>query len=482
MMKHVAFIVRALALAGLTALLMSGLAGADAALMRKQPYLTYAGANTEMTVRWQLTMQESCLIEWGLDTSYSLGSSVTAAYGTDFQHMYTITGLVPGTLYYYRVAAGTEEYTGSFRAAPPAGATSVKFFAYGDCRTYPASHDLVAEDIIAAYGTDPGLQTMIISTGDLTSNGNSEDPWDDEFFNSAYPHIREMMANLPYQSCIGNHEGTGLLFQKYFPYPFVSDRYWSFDYGPVHFAIVDQYVPYGTGSPQLNWLEDDLAATSRPYKIVYLHEPGWSAGGHANNVTVQSVIQPLLVEYGVAILFAGHNHYYARAVVDDIQHVTTGGGGAPLYTPNPSYPYIIATAKAHHFCAVEIDGPTLHFEAIDTAGTVIDSFTVVGPGAGVEDASGKSSGFDLRAPSPGPFRTTTSLSFSAPDPSCVRLEVFDTAGRKVRTLVDGAAGAGRQTVVWDGRDDHGSDVSAGVYFCRLESAGESVARKVVRLK
>ena len=38
---------------------------------------------------------------------------------------------------------------------------------------------------------------------------------------------------------MGNHEGPATLFVKYFPYPFVGGRYWSFDYGPIHVTVVD---------------------------------------------------------------------------------------------------------------------------------------------------------------------------------------------------------------------------------------------------
>jgi hypothetical protein len=451
-------------------------------LMRKQPYLIYTNVNTEMDVHWQVSLPESCTIEWGLDTSYSMGSARTGGYGTDFQHTYTVTGLTPGTLYYYRVTAGTEVYPGSFRAAPADDATRVKVFAYGDTRTYPAPHNLVAQDVVAHYTADPDFQTIILSMGDLVTDGDTEIDWDSEFFISTYAYIRKMMASLPYQSCMGNHEGDGLLFEKYFPYPFVADRYWSFDYGPVHFAVVDQYVAYGTGSPQLTWLENDLATTTRPWKIVCLHEPGWSAGSHANNTNVQNYIHPLLMEYGVTMLFAGHNHYYARAVVSGIHHITTGGGGAPLYNPILTYPYIVTGVKAFHFCTIDIDGPVLHFEAINTGSSVIDSFTVVNPNAGVETEDEVHGGLGLGSPSPSPFTASTLISFTVPAPADVRLEVFDIEGRKVKTLLSGPAEPGARSAVWDGKDHTGADVSPGAYFYRLRSGDVSISRKVVKLR
>ncbi len=343
---------------------------------RKAPNLIYSGNNTEMQVLWQLYFSHTCTIEWGTDTQYSLGSVQTNEYGDDHQHTYTIKNLIPGTKYYYRVTVNQGFYTGSFWSAPNSNATSIKFFVYGDTRSYPATHDQVAADMVATYLGDEDFQTFVLSTGDLVSEGDIDSFWDNRFFNSLYPNIQEMLATLPYQSCRGNHEDSGVLFTKYFPYPFVAGHYWSFDYGFAHFVVVDQYTSYYSGSAQLAWIENDLASRSKSWNFIFLHEPGWSAGTHGNNLDVQSYIQPLCEQYNVHVVFAGHNHYYARAIVNNVHYITTGGGGAPLYDPDPGYPNIVASAKAHHFCKVEIDGAQLNITVVDTSGNIIDLFSI----------------------------------------------------------------------------------------------------------
>jgi hypothetical protein len=210
--------------------------------MRKAPYLIYRGDNTRMQVLYQLAESMTTTIEWGDDLTYSLGSAQTSEYGTDHQHTFIITDLTPATKYYYRVTVGAYQYTGHFYAAPLDNAGSVKFFAYGDTRTYPGDHNEVANGIIDAYMNDEDYQTLIISVGDLVTDGDIESDWYEEFFDPQYEGIQTLLRSLPYQSCMGNHEGDGLLFQKYFPYPYVNSRYWSFDYGPVHFSVVDQYT------------------------------------------------------------------------------------------------------------------------------------------------------------------------------------------------------------------------------------------------
>jgi len=314
------------------------------------------------------------LIEWGSDQTYSVGSAISSEYNADHQHKYVITGLTPGNSYYYRVTAGGQTYTGSFHAAPPDNATNVAFFAYGDSRSFPSIHDQVASEMIATYQTDPDFQSLTISVGDLVTDGDIDSYWDSEHFNTSYTNITGLMAHTPYVSVIGNHEGSGVLFMKYFPYPYVNDRYWSYDYGPVHFTVVDQYVDYSPGSAELTWIENDLASTTKPWKVIYMHRPGWSAGIHSNDTTVQNYIHPLCLQYGVSIVFAGHNHYYSRAVVDGVQYITTGGGGAPLHTPDPNNPYVVATSMNYHFCRVQINNNILTYETVKSDGAIIDSF------------------------------------------------------------------------------------------------------------
>ena len=357
------------------------LLSAGCAEPRKGPYLIPTGDNTEMTIRWQLRNTATCLLEWGEDEGYLLGSAYTNESGNtadQHQHAYTVTGLTPGSGYHYRVTIGMEEYTGTFRTAPHAEETVLAFMAYGDTRTYPDTHDRVAQAMRWAYQNDEAFQTFVLGVGDLVSDGDIELDWDFEFFDPTYVNIREMLANVPLVSCMGNHEKSGDLYEKYFPYPFEEGgRYWSFDYGPAHFVMVDQYVEYGPGSEQLAWIDEDLNSTEKTWKFVFFHEPGWSAGSHPNEPDVQDHIQPVCETYGVDMVFAGHNHYYARAVVNGIHHITTGGGGAPLRTPDPDYtPEVVAASASNHFCKVAIQGNMLTLTALKPDGTEIDSLTI----------------------------------------------------------------------------------------------------------
>ena len=342
----------------------------------KGPYLLFEGSNTSMTVLWQDNATESNVIRWGTSTNYTLGQATVAEYGTDHQHRHVITGLQPSTRYYYEVAGYG---SGFFRTAPEASATAVKLLAYGDTRSYPADHEKVAGRMRAAYAADPAYQTIALHAGDWVAS-NAETNWTNEWFVSTttYPQMHAFQAEVPIVGALGNHEGTGTVYNKYFPEPYNAARfYWSFDYGPLHVAVVDQYTTYTAGSAQYNWLASDLAASTKPWKIVLLHEPGWTSGGsHGNNTTVQGVLQPLFKQNGVQLVIGGHNHYYARAVVDNIQHLTLGGGGAPLYAPASGQPNIVKTDQSLHHTEIDINGNTMLFTARRSDGTLIESFTI----------------------------------------------------------------------------------------------------------
>jgi len=346
--------------------------------IRKPPYLLYNGNETEMELHWQVTTTAPSFLSWGIDTTYSFGQIETSEFGSDHQHKYIFTKLEQNKKYHYQVAINDESYKGSFYSAPDQNTKDINFLVFGDTRSFPKDHDKVAKAMIEAYTVNKNYQTLLFCVGDLVGNGNSESNWDKQFFSLDLKNVAKLHANVPLQAVIGNHEGSGELFQKYFPHPFIADRYWSFDYGPAHFVVYDQYIRTIEGrEKQLQWLENDLAKTKKQWKFLLLHEPGWSAGGgHNNHPGVQFDIQPLCKKYGVSVVFGGHNHYYARAVVDSIQHVTTGGGGAPLYEPEIGQPNVVKQLKINHFCKLEIKDNNLNYFAVDWEGNIFDQFII----------------------------------------------------------------------------------------------------------
>jgi hypothetical protein len=83
---------------------------------------------------------------------------------------------------------------------------------------------------------------------------------------------------------------------------------------------------------------------------------------------------------------------------------------------------------------------------------------------------------------PNPFNPGTRIRFSVPERGTVRLDVYDVAGQRLRTLVDGRLTTGYHEVAWDGRDAAGTAVGSGVYLTMLRVGENETGRKVVLLR
>ena len=97
-------------------------------------------------------------------------------------------------------------------------------------------------------------------------------------------------------------------------------------------------------------------------------------------------------------------------------------------------------------------------------------------------AAAPAAGFRLEAPYPAPFADRVWLGAELPAPADVVVRVYDLLGRRVRTLYDGEAAAGRQVWVWDGRGDDGSLLPAGRYFVEVRAGAAVARRSVVRVR
>jgi hypothetical protein len=378
------------------------------AQFRKGPYLLFTGNSNNMTVLWQTNATpQNARIAWGTTTQYGGGTAAVQESG-DHQFSYTINGLEAGTIYYYYVYVDGTLEKGSFRTAPPADATSITFYSYGDTRSdphegeqYQLERDKIAGQIVNCTADNSAEhQTILIHTGDYVARGLTESFWDDEYFNRSLQNSLDMMALLPIAGAIGNHETyaaggsgesqeAGALFRKYWPNPLFADSdcfYYSFDYGPAHFVAIDQYkCDYDNTSAQYSWVEADLAATEKPWKIVFFHAPAWTAAEPASSEEINESSEeenamareytPLFTREGVQLVLQGHRHFYARSHVNETVYLTLGGGGAPLGSPQDA-PYLITSAGAYHFAKIEINGSTADVQIIGDEGNIIDSFSI----------------------------------------------------------------------------------------------------------
>ncbi len=117
-------------------------------------------------------------------------------------------------------------------------------------------------------------------------------------------------------------------------------------------------------------------------------------------------------------------------------------------------------------------------------GTSISPYTIRVDYTGVPSAVAMDgpTAFALNQPYPNPFNPVTTVAFTLPGSGEVDLSVYNIAGQRVRTLAAGVFDAGFHQVVWDGTNDNGTLLAAGVYFVRIEAGEHRAVRKVLMMK
>lgn len=101
--------------------------------------------------------------------------------------------------------------------------------------------------------------------------------------------------------------------------------------------------------------------------------------------------------------------------------------------------------------------------------------------ADVDAVEAEGSSLEVTA-SPNPSRGATSIRFRLPFEQGVRVGIFDPTGRMVRRLFDGTLSGGTHAIDWDGQDEFGHELAAGVYFTRLSTRGEEHAVRLIRVR
>ena len=90
--------------------------------------------------------------------------------------------------------------------------------------------------------------------------------------------------------------------------------------------------------------------------------------------------------------------------------------------------------------------------------------------------------FELAQNYPNPFNPVTTIRYQLPAEGRVLLQIYNTNGQLIRTLIDGEVPAGYHQIVWDGRSDAGAPVVTGLYYYRIIANGMSVTKKMALLK
>jgi hypothetical protein len=99
-----------------------------------------------------------------------------------------------------------------------------------------------------------------------------------------------------------------------------------------------------------------------------------------------------------------------------------------------------------------------------------------------DEAGTRPEEFSLSQNYPNPFNPDCNIDYAIPIDCQVRLSVYNVLGQKIRVLVDEHQSAGYKSVVWDGKDSQGQELTTGVYFYRIEAGNFVESKKMILIK
>lgn len=341
----------------------------------------------KVTVVWHTAALTDSVVEYGLDTSYG-GGTVSNGALTRI-HEISISGLLPGTTYYYRVRSGGEILTAGDTFRTRADLDQPFHFAViGDFGQGTPEMQSIADRINARNDWDLFLTVGDNVYGTLPCPLEGAPGWYDPYFFSLYEPTMRRVATFP---CLGNHDddtASGQWMVDYFRAPTNGPpgeigKNYSFEFGNAHFIVINTEPvdenDAGIIEATRVWLSNDLAQATAPWKVAFLHRPPYtSASSHGDNELVKQHLAPILEAAGVQMVFQGHNHFYERLnAINGVYYITTGSGGGGLYTVTERKPYSAALVDTEHsYTDVQVDGPSLTVRQFNTSDVQIDEFNL----------------------------------------------------------------------------------------------------------
>ncbi|MFN7020993.1 MAG: LamG-like jellyroll fold domain-containing protein [Phycisphaerales bacterium] len=351
-----------------------------------RPYLQGA-KKTEMRFLWETARPGQGIVEYGEQLPYS-DRTPPGTEGT--MHEITVSGLKPGTPYFYRVR--TTQPDGSEVVSDPLTfQTAVEddqpyaFTIIGDTqKNKPVIQKL--QDF--AYTLRPNFA---IHVGDVVNTGSDKSEWVDEYLPASWG----LMSRVCLYPCIGNHEENHTNYYQYFSLPDREYRY-TYTYGNAEFFVIDTNKDVLPTSEQYRWLDEQLGRSRAVWKFVYHHHPVYSSDENDYGDTYKGKstfgspkhrpLAALYEKHGVDMVFCGHIHSYERSwpiaagrVDEDrgVRYLVLGGGGGGLEQAGPSRAWFTQRVySGHHIGYVMIHDRRLQMQVFDLEGRLIDQFEV----------------------------------------------------------------------------------------------------------
>lgn len=354
----------------------SGLAQTSAAAFRT-PFVKDLRRN-RATISWlAISPGEGTVEFWDDSRTVREVAASMRQVGTRYRFTAELDGLTPASSYGYRASMDGERI-GIARFETP-GRSSFEFLAFGDSGTGSAIQRQLAQRMLQHAGAG-----FVVHTGDLVYPAGTYERYESLYF----AYYEELMRNAPFFPCPGNHdyyEENSIPYRALHAVPDQTvqskdqGRYYSFDWGNAHFVSLDTNESLfdavaGTGD-MLRWLDADLAASHKFWRVVVLHHSAYAEGAHSGEIEgkmIREHVSPILERHAVPLVLNGHEHSYQRSIpIGGTTYITTGGGGAPLHEVTPS-PLTEKAASEYHYLSLTVTDAKLKLRALRADGSELD--------------------------------------------------------------------------------------------------------------
>lgn len=307
----------------------------------------------------------------------------------DRYHHVTFTGLKPATVYVYRVGDGTHWSEWFQFQTAAAGPEPFSFIYLGDAQNDIKSR--WSRAIRQAFRQQPDAR-FIIHAGDLINRSNTDAEWGEWHYGAGFIH--SMVPALPVP---GNHE----YFRDAQEKP-TLDPHWAAQFtlprnGPAGHQESVYYVDYqgvrliglnsqqmgveeGSFDTQVAWLEKLLQDNPQRWTVVFFHHPLYSTSKNRSddNKEAKARLKALFDQYGVDLVFQGHDHTYARGKGPN---ATASGpvyvlsvAGPKMYKSDSERWMDVSLVDTQLYQTVQVAGDKLQYKAYNVAGKLVDSF------------------------------------------------------------------------------------------------------------
>ena len=338
---------------------------------------------------------------------------------------------------------------------------------------------------------------------------------------SVFQYTRQVMTALKQQNTlpdmvqIGNEIICGLLWNDgRVCDPFNNSQHWSqlaelideglrgvnesLDPGDTVRTMI--HIDRGGDNGGSRWFFDHLLAQNVEFDIIGLSFYTW---WHGSLSTLESNLHDLAQRYGKAIILVETAYPWTLAWNDNTNNIV--GNSSQLH---PGYPATVAGQKNFLYDILNIvrnipnnqgagvfywapdwiaapqwGSPWENLALFDFSGEVLNSIDAFDSTlSGLSEIPNSPYSFHLDQNYPNPFNPDTRIRYELPQSSQVILKIYNILGQEVRKLVDRFQIAGAYSVVWDGKNEAGQQLSSGAYIYTLQSGNERRWRKMLLLK